>query len=46
MGEEKALSGFSLDPLSAGLIVAAVIHLAAMSATLMGRWAPPVSMWR
>ncbi|MGP1134920.1 MFS transporter [Serratia sp. CY41931] len=31
----EALSGFSLDPLSAGLIVAAVIHLAGMVATLI-----------
>lgn len=31
----EALSGFSLDPLSAGLIVAAVIHLAGMIATLI-----------
>ena len=29
------MSGFSLDPLSAGLIVAAVIHLAGMVATLI-----------
>ncbi len=31
----EALSGFSLDPLSAGLIAAAVIHLAGMIATLI-----------